>query len=170
LGINEELHFETCKRCGEVLSDYSWYILGKRYGEHLNTCDGNTTVLKGQKLIYGTIGDIPEYREVNKEVVKFKELGQSSDTWGGSDTPKGSTITGKLVEVAENANNEEMTDYIFETPKGRIRIWGSAILCRRLGTEIEKHPFLGKQIRLTYRGKVKAKRGLAHDYKVEIEA
>jgi hypothetical protein len=166
--MSYELHFETCKRCGEVLSDYSWYILGKRYGEHLKTCKGNSTVYNGQTLIYGTFRDVQ--REVENRMVKFKEVGQSSDTWGGSDTPKGSTITGKLVEVAENANNEEMTDYILETAKGRIRVWGSAILCRRLGTDIEKHPFLGKEIRLTYKGKVKAKRGLAHDYKVEIEA
>jgi hypothetical protein len=166
--INDELHFETCKRCGEVLSNYSWYILGKRYGEHLRTCEGNSTVYNGQRLIYGTVRDVQ--REVKNKLVKFKELGQSADTWGGTDTPKGSTITGKLVEVAENANNEEMADYILETAKGRIRVWGSAILCRRLGTDIEKHPYLGKTIRLTYKGKVKAKRGLAHDYKLEIEA
>jgi hypothetical protein len=169
--MSEELHFETCKRCGEVLSDYSWYILGKRYGEHLKTCQGNSTVYNGQTLIYGTFRDIQ--REVENKVVKFKELGQnsdSSDTWGGSDLKKGATITGKLIEVAENVNNEEMADYILQTQKGRIRVWGSAILCRRLGVDMEKHPYLGKQIRLTYRGKVKAKRGLAHDYKVEIEA
>lgn len=99
----------------------------------------------------------------------FKEIGQAKDTWGGGSLKKGDQITGKLVEVAENSNNEEMADYILETKEGRVRVWGSAILCKRLGTDMQKHPYLGKKIRLTYQGKIKAKRGQAHDYKVEVE-
>ena len=119
-----------------------------------------------EKAIYGTLGNPPEKEVIS--TVKFEEIGTSSDTWGGSGMKPGATITGKLVEIAENSNNEEMVDYILETGKGRIRVWGSAILCRRLGTEMEKHPYLGKTIRLTYKGKVNAKRGKAYDYKVEI--
>lgn len=100
----------------------------------------------------------------------FKEIGSANDTWGGSNLNKGAMITGKLVEVAENSNNEEMADYILETKNGRIRVWGSSILCKRLGVQRDKHPLLGKTIRLTYKGKIKAKRGQAHDYKVEVES
>ena len=167
--MSDDLKFETCPRCGEVFADYSWYILGRKRTEHYSVCTGETGTTT-QRDLYGN-NPKPTYPN-GGDKMGFKEIGSAKDTWGGTGTKIGSIVTGKLVEVSENANSTDgsIVDYILDSGKeGRIRVWGSAILCRRLGTDIEKHQYLGKRISITYKGKVKAKHGMAHDYKVEVE-
>lgn len=92
---------------------------------------------------------------------------ESGGTWGGKDLKDGDSIIGKLVRFEENANAEPdkpLNDFILDTGKGEVRMWGSAILMRKL-TKND----IGKEIRVTYNGLVKVKRGKAKDFTVEVK-
>ena len=98
---------------------------------------------------------------------------ESGGTWPekmpkGKELPKGTTIEGKIVRFEENANatkESPLRDIILETSKGEVRVWGSAILQRK----IKDPDDVEKEVRITYKGLVKVKRGKAKDFEIEVK-
>lgn len=95
---------------------------------------------------------------------------ESGGTWGGKDLKSGDQITGKLSKIVDNANSREdkpLHDYIIETPKGEVRVWGAAFLEGRFSEDD-----IGKEIRITFTGlAAKAKKGQkpAKQFEVEVK-
>jgi hypothetical protein len=96
---------------------------------------------------------------------------ESGGTWPPKDLKAGSkdaSIEGAVVRFEENANatkENPLRDIILQTPKGEVRVWGSAILQRK----VKDPEDVGKEIRITYKGKVKVKRGNAKDFEIEVK-
>ncbi len=92
---------------------------------------------------------------------------ESGGTWPPKDVKSGASIEGMIVNFEENANataENPLRDIILNTPKGEVRVWGSAILQRKIREEDK-----GKEVRITYKGLVKVKRGKAKDFEIEVK-
>ena len=92
---------------------------------------------------------------------------ESGGTWGGKDLKPGDQITGTIKAIKDNANarpDKPLHDYILETGKGEVRVWGAAFLEGKFSEDD-----IGKEIRITYQGLGKAKKGQKPPKQFEVE-